>query len=226
MTRYVLILSILMAIAMPLTAFGQKIGRVETAKAAIAVKKVAILPLLFFKDNDVSENKTAIGAYTSELDAVLDTYGIQRVDQATVNSSWQQLTGQPFSTREYQLPPAEQLVELGKKLGVDYVIFSRLKWHVRSVWVFLGPKTKAEAVVDLWIVDVANSEFALKADGIKGNDTEKEPLWKTGVTLFVAPISIVSGGPETPRMERSGRTALDKALEPWIQKQANSKIGG
>lgn len=37
------------------------------------------------------------------------------------------------------LPSANQLLELGKKVGVDFVSAGTLSWRVRSIWVGLGP---------------------------------------------------------------------------------------
>jgi len=219
-------LGAILCLAIAPTALAQKIGA-PTQSTSTHVKKAAVLPLMFFKDDEPSDNTTAINSFKGELDAVLEHYGITKMDQATVNGTWQQSTGQIWDDKQYVLPRPEDLVAFGKKMGVDYVVFSRLKWHVKSVWVGLGPKTKADATLDLWIIDIRASEFELKADSIKAGDTEKEPAWRTAGAILLTPIfTVVSGGPETPHMERAGVTALDKALEPWVTKQQNLKIGG
>ncbi len=214
---------------LPVVATAQKIGSTATINTAKGLKKVAMLPLMFReRDKDDSEectNTTAIDSYQKILTGVFEKLGIEVVDVSQTNAMWREITGQLFETKEFQLPRAEDLVALGKRLGVDYILTSRCLWQVRTIWVGLGPKTKANATVDIWLVDVANSEFLLKADTVKADDTEREPMWKTGVTLFVAPISVVSAGPKTPHMQRAGTTALEKALLPWVeQQQANVKI--
>jgi hypothetical protein len=105
---------------------------------------------------------------------------------------------------------------MGKRLKVDYVVASRCHWLVRSPWVNLGPKTKAVATVDMWVIDVAKSEFALKAEGKQADNEEKTPAWKWAVDLFIFPMSPFGGGPKTPKQERSSLVALGKALQPWL----------
>lgn len=200
---------------------AQKIG--ATPKDSVtATKKVAILPLMFRerdKGEEESTNTTAINDYTKALNGAFEKLGIEIVEPSRVSAGWREMTGQPFDTRHFTLPDAADLVAFGKRLGVDYVLVSRCLWHIRTPWVGLGPKTKANATVDLWLVDVHQSEFALKAEEVKADSTEKEPLWKTGVTIFIAPISVVSGGPKTPHMQRAGVLGLAKAIQPWAEKQ-------
>lgn len=208
---------------------AQKIG---TAKTGDKMKQVAFLPLMFHEmdggHDGTSTNETAIGTYAKNLYGVFERLGIERFEQAAVNARWRTLNGTMFAAEAFQTPPATALVELGKSLGVDYVVVSRLAWKIRSPWVGLGPKTKAHATLDLWVVDVNKSEFALKADEVKADSTEKAPDWKWAVDLLVAPVSMFSGGPKTPHMQRSATIVLGRAINPWVTKQvtASNKIGG
>lgn len=218
---------VFVGLAITTTVFSQKIGGGDSYSAGeIRVKRAAILPMLFFREDKVAKNEKAIKACTDVVDAVFKKYGVDPVDLPHVNVAWQKVTGQRFDEKQYQLPKAEDLVALGHELGVDYVVFSRCKWHVKSVWVGLGPKTKAEATVDFWIVDTQNSEFCLKSDGIFADDTKKEETVGIAVDIFVGPMTVFSGGAETPRMQQAGQSAFAKALEPWTQKQNKTKIGG
>jgi len=218
---------------LPVVCSAQKIGSTTVATAPKGLKKVAMLPLMFRErdkgDDEECTNATAIDSYQKMLAGVFEKNGVEVVDTSRTNAMWREMTGQLFETKAFQMPRAEDLVSLGKRLGVDYVLTSRCLWQVRTIWVGVGPKTKVNATVDLWLVDVANSEFSLKADTVKADNTEKEPLWKTGVTLFVAPVSVVSAGPKTPHMQRAGMTALEKALLPWTEQQQTTlkiKSGG
>lgn len=213
-----LVLATLCLAALSLGALAQKIGDSGTT-TTVRVKHAAVLPIAFFRNGDLYDHKEPIDAFKDDLNAVLTKYAIDTVDEPHVRAAWQQATGMPFDDKQDQLPDPKDLLKVGHELGVDYVIFARCKYHVNSVWQGLGPKTHADARVDLWIVDVANSEFALKAEDVKGGDTEHEPGWKTAVTLLVAPISPISGGPETGHMKVAGVVALDKALAPWVEKQ-------
>ena len=168
--------------------------------------------------------------YKKALYGTFERIGIARISQARANNAWRNMKGSTFSTSLFQMPKPEDLVQLGKELGADYVVVSRCHWKIRTPWVGLGPKTKAHATVDLWIIDVAKSEFALKADQIKSDSTEKAPEWRWAVDLFVAPISVFSGGPKTDHQKRSGVLSLGKALQPWLEKmkvgENSIKIGG
>ncbi|MEK7548433.1 MAG: hypothetical protein AAB499_00860, partial [Patescibacteria group bacterium] len=153
--------------------------------------------------------------------------GLEVVDPGKVNAAWRQVTGELFDPVKFALPNPADLVAVGKELGADFVLMSRCAWRVRSLWVGVGPKTKAHSLVDLWVVDVGKSEFSLKAEAVASDSTEVEPGWKTAVTILIVPISVVSGGPKTPHLKRSGVLSLMKALDPWAEKQSptNVKIG-
>lgn len=211
-------------VALVATASAQKIGAKDPIAPTVKLKSVAILPLMFREGDSESTNKTAIDAYRTSLSDVFAKLGMEQIDQGKVNGIWQRSNGQMFDPSRFDLPTPEDLVKFGKDLGVDYVVVSRCSWTIRTPWVGLGPKTKAISKVDLWIIDIAKSEFALKADAVTSDSTEKEPGWKSAVSLLVAPISVFSGGPKTPHMTRSGQLSLAKALDPWIGKQAPSKI--
>lgn len=220
----------LLLAALSAPAASQVIGQQKDRELApITLKTVAIMPLVF-RETDKGEegectNRTATNSYDTALREVFTKVGWKAYDDGVVVNAWRNVSGGLYSPSQ-GMPDPEKLVQLGKELKADYVVFSRCHYRITSIWQGLGPKTRASATVDLWIVDVMNSEFALKADEVKAGSTEKEPAWKTGVTLFVAPISVVSGGPKTPHMERAGHLAQTKALEPWLVKQAGGKIGG
>ena len=211
-------------VALPITSQAQKIGQEKPNPPPVQLKKVAVLPMAFREGDKEATNGEAIGAYKSALIGTFEKLGMEVVDQSRVNATWRELNGSLFETAKFELPKPEMLVSLGRKLGADYVVVTRCLWRVRSVWVGVGPKTKANATIDLWIVDIAKSEYSLKADSIKSDSTEKEPGWKTAGTGLALPVSFVSGGPKTPHSKRSGVLSLMKALEPWIEKQAPDKI--
>lgn len=224
----VALLALLLFALLGIPAQAQTIGGASQVVSK-SVQKVAIMPMVFRESDKGDEgecrNETAIEAYSKTLVNAFVKLGLQQMDDGLVNATWRNVSGGLYSPN-MGMPDAEKLVRLGKELKVDYVVFSRCHWRISSVWQGLGPKTRASATVSLWIVDVAKSEFALKADEIVSGSTEKEPGWKTGVTLLVAPISVVSGGPKTPHMVRAGNLSFTKAIEPFFAKFGGGKIGG
>ena len=201
---------------------AQKIGD----RSSTLVKHAAVITT-FFRNDQPSDNEKAMNSVRDEITSVLSKSGIEEVSQAQVNAAWIKVLGQSFDETTVNMPRAEDLVAIGKQLGVDYVLFARTKWHVKSVWVTLGPKTKADATVDLWVINPVSSEFVSRQPDIHSDDTGKEAALGIALDVFVAPVTFVSGGPETPHMQRAGQLAMIKALAPWVKSmQASSnKIG-
>lgn len=222
--RLFLLLGITMMLVSTLNA--QKIGAAKPAAPSTRAPKVAFMPLMFW-ESDKGEREYTLSArepYEKALYGSFEKLGMERLG-AYVNFAWKELKGSVFETALFQLPEGADLVSLGKKVGADYVVVSRCKFTVRSDWQGFGPKTRADATVDLWVVDVANSEFALKQTGIFSNSREKAPDWRAAVDLFIAPISAFSGGPKTDHEKKAGLLSLGKAIQPWLEKmQTNGKI--
>jgi hypothetical protein len=125
------------------------------------------------------------------------------------------------------LPTPKDLLELGQRMGATLVCAGRAKWHTKSIWVSLGPKTKADCTVDLILVDVAAKEVVFQADGVKADSTKSESgLESAGAILVSMGITSLSGGPKTPHQKRAAAVAILSAFEPWMKSQANRKIGG
>lgn len=224
MKKSILVTLAVLGVLLPMSAaMGQQIG--GSTSPAQAVKRIAVLPILFFEDDNKSDNEEVTSAFQTGLDTIITKLAIDKVDTPHVLQSWKATTGSSFSDSIYQMPDAKSLLQVGHNLGTDYVLFARVKWHARSVWQGLGPKTHANATVDLWIINVKENKFELRAENIVGGSTEHEPAWKSAVTLLVLPVSVVSGGPKTPHMKHAGVVALDKAIGPWVERMsAGEKI--
>jgi len=125
------------------------------------------------------------------------------------------------------LPTARELLILGEKLGVDWVITGRALWHTRSVWIGLGPKTKSDCTVDMVIVDVKNKELSLDARQVKMGSAPRENPLKAGTVFLLGALiskgrylsalpTLVSGGPKTPREQSAVQLAIAEAIRPWL----------
>lgn len=228
MKRLILVIATLAIFTMCVSA--QKIGAAKPAALATEAPKVAFMPLMFW-EADKGEREytlTAREPYEKALYGTFEKLGMEKLG-AYVNFAWKEMKGSVFETALFQLPDPADLVALGKKVGADYVVVSRCKYTVRSDWQGLGWKTRADATVDLWVVNVASSEFALKQDGVFSNSREKSPDWRLAVDLFIAPISAFSGGPKTDHEKKAGLLSLGKAIQPWLEKMLTGgkiKIGG
>lgn len=201
-------------VALVATVSAQKIGT-STGKQP----KVAFMPLMF-QENDKGVREYVNSArepYEKALYGAFERLGMERLGPV-VNFAWRELKGSVFNTALFELPDPANLVKLGQKVDADYVVVSRCRYNVTSDWQGLGFKTRADATVDLWVIDVAKSEFALKSDRIFSHSREKSPDWKIFVDIFVAPISAFSGGPKTGHEIKSGVLSLGKAIQPWLEK--------
>lgn len=217
-------LLIVFLVALVATASAQKIGAKDPVVPTVNLKKIAVLPLMFRKNDSESNNKTAIDAYRANLLDAFTKLGIEQIDQAKVNGTWRLSIGHMFEASRFELPTPEDVVKFGKDMGVDYVAVSRCRWDVKSIVSFKGIQTRARATIDLWIINIPKSEFSLKTDGAVTDSRENLPDWKVAVSLLILPITFLSGGPETPHMVRSGQMSVAKALAPWLEKQTPGQI--
>jgi hypothetical protein len=119
-----------------------------------------------------------------------------------------------------QLPATfdpKKLLAFGKAVGADYVCAGTLAWRVRSVWVGLGPKTKANAVVNVMIIDVKKAEVALDVRGYDSDSTKAEKWYETAGSLLVSwGITLFSGGAKTPHMQKAAVKAIGASIDPWF----------
>lgn len=196
--------------------------------AGNAPDTVAIMPWVFDKGT-LAAQKTADtyirDVFTKSLFFREDSYSI--VPEDRVVTTWTQGLGCSLAEPRKNLPTAKQLLKLGKKLGVDWVVSGRAVWHTRSIWIGLGPKTKSDCAVDMVIVDVKNSELSLDARNVIGDSTAKEDPLTAGLSVALGlvhvegqyltlPITAVSGGPKTPREQSAVQIAIAKAIQPWL----------
>ena len=183
-----------------------------------APDRVAILPWVF-------ELGTS-GAQASAkgfLSAVLLKARLEELPQARTTLMWEDGMGKKHDAKRATLPKSAELLKLGQKLDVDWVIAGRAKWHTRSLWVGMGPKTKSDCTVDMLIVDVRKQVVALDAKAVKMDSTAKENTLKAVGAIVLTPLfTVVSGGPKTPHEQRAVQLAIAKAIQPWLATRVES----
>lgn len=192
--------------------------------------KVAILPWCF---RDGTETAVKTGKETLSL--IFEKTKHEVLSPVVVKSAWEQDLGMPAFPESAAghdtypaLPTAKELLALGKKLNADFVCAGRASWHTKSVWVGLGPKTKADCAVDMTIVDVKKEEIALDARDVKADSTKKDNGASVAAALVVSMgFTALSGGPKTPHQQRAVQQAIGKAMDPWLKTISASgrKIG-
>lgn len=191
------------------------------------VKTIAVLPWIYRGGTD-----TAIRTANDTLDAFFDKAKCDRIAKVKVISEWQDHLGKSANRENGgegdampELPTPKELLQVGQDLGTDYVCAGRAKWHTKSVWVSLGPKTKAECTVDVEIVDVRNQQVVLDQRGVKADDTKVESGLETAAAVFISMgFTALSGGPKTPHQQKAVQHALALAFEPWLKAAVDTKI--
>ncbi|HSV72197.1 MAG TPA: hypothetical protein VLH79_00360 [Chthonomonadales bacterium] len=158
--------------------------------------------------------------------------GFEIVPNAVARTAWREL-GYPDRPGTVEdpgqlpiVPDARQLLEFGRRAGVDFVCVGTLAWRVRSMWVGLGPKTRATATVNVTIVDVRRAEVALEVRDLSSDSTRAERWYESAGALLVTwGITVFSGGPKTPHIQRAAVKAIGAATDPYFT-QTGRRIGG
>ncbi|MFA6082513.1 MAG: hypothetical protein WC773_03835 [Patescibacteria group bacterium] len=212
--KVVLAFALVLALLLPSACFAQ---------APTTTPKVAVLPWVF-TENGRATNSTKSSAVTTVEKMVVDLLakvGLERVDDGKVTGVWSRDLGKELPTGA-AFPDDRDLLALGQKLDVDYVMVGNCAWRVRSVWVGFGPKTKAECEVSVRVIDVKAGVVDYKTVANSDSTKKEDPLAIAG-TLLITPIfTFVSGGPKTPHMQRSGGFATAKAVGGWATKFATT----
>lgn len=201
------------------------------APVAKPVRQIAILPWTFREGTE-----TAMKTAKETLTNLFEKSNFEVVPPVRAKTIWEEQLKMPPIKEEVtgkdsypDLPTPESLLKLGKEMGVQFVCAGRATWHTKSVWVGLGPKTKADCTVDTIVIDVSKAEVVLDAKSIKADSTRKEAGLETAGALLVSfGITALSGGPKTPHQQRSAVLAISDALKPFLTSVApqNRKIGG
>ncbi|MCH8977894.1 MAG: hypothetical protein IH945_01455 [Armatimonadetes bacterium] len=223
----------------------QQTTAVEEARqdALPKIKTVAVLPISYSGGTE-----TAVKTADETVMALLSGAGYAVVPKAVTQKYWNELSTparhvlpfdvsdlglQPLDVSDQAVPdlpsPSHMLV-LGRTMGVDLVFAARASWHTRSIWVSLGPKTKATCTVDMVIIDVGKAEVVLDARRVSADSHKRETTAETAAALLIhLGFTAVSGGPKTPHQQKSARMAIGEAMEPWLQavmRPAPRKIEG
>lgn len=192
-------------------------------KTEIQVPKIAVYPWCF-AENERGTNEQAMRSVQELLRKSFENRaGMEVIPEARCRAAWIQLGNEdiPLTVEDPgqlpRLPSAKKLLEFGEALGADYVCAGTVAWRVRSVWVGLGPKTKAEATVNVIIIDVKRKEIVLDVRDFSSGSNKAEKWYETAGALLVSwGITLFSGGPKTPHMQRAGVIAVGAAIEPFF----------
>jgi len=141
---------------------------------------------------------------------IAENKGFTVVDKQKAYDAYTSLS--PAMAWRSGMPLLSDLRRYAKSAGADAVMFGNVKWHTRSIWVGSGPKTISTATVDVYIYDVRSNKIVFRKENVEGRSDEKENTLKDIAAVLITPlITVVSGGPATPREQRAVQIALGRA---------------
>ena len=121
------------------------------------------------------------------------------------------------------LPSTSQLRKFATELKADRVLYGKVSWHTRSIWVGAGPKTISTATASVYVYDRRANKVTFKHSGTGRSDEKENALKVAGAVLLTPFVTAVSGGPSTPREQRAAQIALARAFQTWAAPSAKRK---
>ena len=194
----------------PVTAFVLFAGAAVSHAQPTDRGSIVVYPTVF----DQSGTKTSRASAETALNDILKKGGFKVLDSSVAARVWKAKgLRTPTATRP---PSTADLTELGKAIGVRYVVATTVSFHTRSIWVNLGPKTISTASFATSIIDSKTGKVVHEAD-TEGRSDEKSDTLKVVGSLLITPlVSAVSGGPKTPHETRAAQIAAARALEKFV----------
>ncbi len=179
--------------------------------AAQSGRNVAVYPWIF-----TSGNVTSKSFAVSTITRIAENQGLRVIAQDTAVGVWDSL--RPHVSLRHGLPGDRELARYADAVHAGTIIFGKVNWHTRSIWVGTGPKTISSATVDLFVYSAQQGRVVYRNLGSEGRSDEKESALKDVAAVLITPIvPMVSGGPATPREQRAVQIAIGKAMRRWAR---------
>jgi len=199
-------------ISVRLSALAAACGFLSSVCIAQTGGAVAICP---WKFND--GNITSRTMVVDTLARILERHGYTVVAQDGAEHSYGSMN--PSMGMRHGYPIEADLGRYAGTVQASRLVYGMVSWHTRSIWVGTGPKTISTATVDLFVYNTKLGKITYQKRGVEGRSDEKENGLKDVLDVLVTPlITVVSGGPATPREQRAVQIALGRAIRPWIQR--------
>jgi hypothetical protein len=113
-----------------------------------------------------------------------------------------------LGVRAQGLPSDKDLLEIGKRVGADYVVAGNMTITSKKVWTPL-PRAKAEAVVDTVIIEVSTGTVVYDPKKMIGV-SQKDNRDQVGIGLLVSlPIALFMGGSKTKEETKAVKKTIE-----------------
>jgi hypothetical protein len=188
-------------------------GLLASVSLGQSPRLVAICPWTF-EDG----NKTSREMVIETIRKVVEHNGYVVLPQERVERKFESL--HPAVAFRKGIPVLEDLDRYASTVSADLLVFGKARWHTRSIWVGTGPKTVSTATVDIYVYRARSGRVTYEELGAEGRSDEKESALKDIADVLITPfVTVVSGGPATPREQRAVQIAIGRALRPWVQRR-------
>ena len=199
-----------------LTTLAAACSILTSACLAQGPRQVAIGPWTF---ND--GNATSRTMVLDTIKRICEHNGYAVLPQEGVDGKYQHMDP-PINMRGGH-PGMKGLARYASAVQASHLIYGTASWHTRSIWVGTGPKTISTATIDLYIYNAKDGKITFQKHA-EGRSDEKESTLKDVADVLLTPIiTVVSGGPATPREQRAAQIAIGRALRPWVMRHADVK---
>lgn len=185
-------------------------GLLCSMSLAQGTRQVAIGPW-DFEDGNVTSRTIVL----ETVRRIAEHQGLATISPEVVQQASDSM-GQGFGIRRGR-PDLARLASFAASTHANLVIFGKASWHTRSIWVGTGPKTISTASINLYVYNARLGTVTYSKRNVEGRSDEKESTLKDVADVLLTPlVTVVSGGPATPREQRAAQIAIGRAMRPWI----------
>lgn len=172
-------------------------------------RMVAIWPWTF-----ENGNRTSRTMVVETIRKIAEHHGFNVLSQHEMERRYELMN--PAVSFRGNHPDLADLGRYASTVAAGVVIGGHVSWDTRSIWVGTGPKTISTARVELYVYDASSGAIAYEGRGEGRSDERESALKDVGDVLVTPWITVVSGGPATPREQRAAQIAIARALRPWV----------
>lgn len=217
--RCLLYISLLLIVARPMMAQSQAAPQ----ESADEVKRVAVVPLGNKDGTDGARERSAVA-----LRKLLEKSGYKVIEGDSVRQAYEEIVGETPGMRDKLIVMRDRdLLKIGRKLKVDFVVAVNAVWHTKSIYVFPTLRTKATCTVDAMLIDVSQAVVEIDRKNVTRDSENKNTAAAVASAVTYLGAGVVSGGPKTPPQILAATKAMYAALEEFLTpKLERRKIDG
>ena len=178
--------------------------------APIAKGTAVSFPWLFANGNVTSRTMT-----NQVADEVLTKAGYSALSQESAAATWK--SAGLAEPNPGVWPSAAALRKFGKAAKVDKILYGKVSWRTRSIWVNTGPKTISTASVTAYVFDVARGRNVYSRTKVQARSDEKANVLKVVEAILTTPLVSTTGDDSTTQQQRAVQLGLALAYRDWVR---------